>query len=56
MYRYWGDSNSKKLKKLAVGGQAGKIHLLDGRFFSNFVGGKNLAPFLELNDLRLFKP
>ena len=29
-----------------------KILALDGRFFSNFVGGKNLTPFSALNDLK----
>ena len=34
---------------------ARKIKSLDGRFFSDFVGGKNSIPLSALNDLRLYE-
>ena len=42
-----------KLRDVSVGEQAPKIKPLDGRFFSDFVGGKNSIPLSALNDLRL---
>ena len=65
MYRQLGDSKEFakiptcgkcQLEDVKVLGQAREIKRLDGRFFFNFVGGKNLTPFSPLNELRLSEP